>query len=105
MSEELQQKLRAQLWEVANNLRGNMSANEFMYFSLGFIFYKYLSEKIENYADRALQRTFERGNNILLALNCVNDRGEEILRLYKITDIFQTLLLDFLLKFKGIFFA
>ena len=32
-----------------------MSANEFMYFSLGFIFYKYLSEKIENYADRALE--------------------------------------------------
>ena len=56
MSEELQQKLRAQLWEVANNLRGNMSANEFMYFSLGFIFYKYLSEKIENYADRALEK-------------------------------------------------
>ena len=45
MSEELQQKLRTQLWTVANNLRGNMSANEFMYFSLGFIFYKYLSEK------------------------------------------------------------
>ena len=41
MSEELQQKLRTQLWTVANNLRGNMSANEFMYFSLGFIFYKY----------------------------------------------------------------
>ena len=32
MSEELQQKLRTQLWTVANNLRGNMSANEFMYF-------------------------------------------------------------------------
>ena len=32
MSEELQQKLRTQLWAVANNLRGNMSANEFMYF-------------------------------------------------------------------------
>ena len=30
MSEELQQKLRTQLWAVANNLRGNMSANEFM---------------------------------------------------------------------------
>ena len=55
MSEELQQKLRAQLWAVANNLRGNMSANEFMYFSLGFIFYKYLSEKIEKYADQALE--------------------------------------------------
>jgi len=53
--EELQQKLRTQLWAVANNLRGNMSANEFMYFSLGFIFYKYLSEKIEKYANQALE--------------------------------------------------
>ena len=35
MSEELQQKLRNQLWTVANTLRGNMSAGEFMYFSLG----------------------------------------------------------------------
>ena len=55
MSEELQQKLRTQLWTVANNLRGNMSANEFMYFSLGFIFYKYLSEKIEKYANQSLE--------------------------------------------------
>ena len=50
MSEELQQKLRSQLWTVANTLRGNMSASDFMYFTLGFIFYKYLSEKIELYA-------------------------------------------------------
>ena len=34
MSEELQQKLRDQLWEVANKLRGNMSASDFMYFTL-----------------------------------------------------------------------
>ena len=54
MSEELQQKLRDQLWEVANRLRGNMSASDFMYFTLGFIFYKYLSEKIEAYANNAL---------------------------------------------------
>ena len=54
MSEELQQKLRDQLWEVANKLRGNMSASDFMYFTLGFIFYKYLSEKIEAYANNAL---------------------------------------------------
>ena len=33
MSEELQQKLRDQLWEVANKLRGNMSASDFMYFT------------------------------------------------------------------------
>ena len=54
MSEELQQKLRDQLWEVANKLRGNMSASDFMYFTLGFIFYKYLSEKIEVYMNNAL---------------------------------------------------
>ena len=28
MSEELQQKLRTQLWTVANTLRGNMSASD-----------------------------------------------------------------------------
>ncbi len=55
MSEELQQKLRAQLWAVANNLRGNMSASDFMYFTLGFIFYKYLSKKIETFSDKALE--------------------------------------------------
>ena len=55
MSEELQQQLRTQLWTVANTLRGNMSAGDFMYFTLGFIFYKYLSEKIENQANRILE--------------------------------------------------
>ena len=55
MSEELQQKLRTQLWTVANNLRGNMSPSDFMYFTLGFIFYKYLSEKIEVFSDKALE--------------------------------------------------
>lgn len=54
MSEELQQKLRAQLWNIANTLRGNMSAGDFMYFSLGFIFYKYLSQKIEDFVDKSL---------------------------------------------------
>ncbi|NHA05452.1 type I restriction-modification system subunit M [Mucilaginibacter sp. HC2] len=55
MSEELQQRLRTQLWMVANTLRGNMSASDFMYFSLGFIFYKYLSEKIELYVNKELK--------------------------------------------------
>lgn len=54
MSEDLQQKLRTQLWAVANTLRGNMTAGDFMYFTLGFIFYKYLSGKIELYIDDQL---------------------------------------------------
>ena len=35
-------------------MRGNMTAGDFMYFTLGFIFYKYLSEKIELYIDDQL---------------------------------------------------
>ena len=54
MSEELQQKLRTPLWAVANTLIGNTTAGDFMYFTLGFIFYKYLSEKIELYIDDQL---------------------------------------------------
>ena len=56
MSEELQQRLRAQLWAVANALRGNMSPSDFMYFSLGFIFYKYLSEKVEMHINEELKQ-------------------------------------------------
>ena len=56
MSEELQQRLRNQLWAVANTLRGNMSASDFMYFTLGFIFYKYLSEKIELFVNEELEQ-------------------------------------------------
>ena len=55
MGEELQQRLRNQLWTVANTLRGNMSAGDFMYYTLGFIFYKYLSEKIEKVVDNLLK--------------------------------------------------
>jgi len=38
MSEELQQKLRSQLWTVANTLRGNMSASEFYVFHFRLYF-------------------------------------------------------------------
>lgn len=85
MSEELQQKLRNQLWTVANALRGNMSASDFMYFSLGFIFYKYLSEKIELYANEELkedkltfQEAWESGDEDLkqdIKEACVQDLG------------------------------
>ena len=85
MSEELQQKLRTQLWTVANTLRGNMSAGDFMYFTLGFIFYKYLSEKIELRANEILQydnidfkTAWESGDEELkeeLKAQCIQDLG------------------------------
>lgn len=48
-------ELERQLWNIANTLRGNMSADEFRDYILGFIFYKYLSERMENYADELLK--------------------------------------------------
>lgn len=47
MSEEQKRILKAQLWAMANDMRGSMDAAQFMNYSLGLIFYKYLSERIE----------------------------------------------------------
>ncbi len=47
-------QLESNLWAIADLLRGNMDANEYKNYILGFIFYKYLSEKIELYLNDAL---------------------------------------------------
>ena len=54
MSEEQKRLLEKQLWAVANVLRGKMNADEYKNYILGFIFYKYLSEKLERYANEKL---------------------------------------------------
>ncbi len=54
MSAESKQNLKQQLWNIANELRGKMGADEFRDYILGFIFYKYLSEKQRHFADRIL---------------------------------------------------
>ena len=54
MTEE-KRNLEQQLWNIANDLRGNMGADEFRDYILGFIFYKYLSEKMHLYANKILK--------------------------------------------------
>ncbi len=54
MSEEQKRLLETQLWNIANILRGKINANQFQDYILGFIFYKYLSEKMEKHADKIL---------------------------------------------------
>src|SRR5690606_31049990 len=55
MSEEQKKLLETQLWNIANELRGKMDADEFRDYILGFIFYKYLSEKQYLYANSLLE--------------------------------------------------
>jgi type I restriction enzyme M protein len=55
MSEEHKKILEQQLWNIANALRGKMNADEFRDYILGFIFYKYLSEKMELFANKILK--------------------------------------------------
>ena len=50
-----QAELNKKLWAIANDLRGNMEASEFKNYILGLIFYRYLSETIENHAKVLLE--------------------------------------------------
>lgn len=55
MSEDQKKQLEQQLWNIANTLRGKMNADEFRDYILGFIFYKYLAERMEIYANTILK--------------------------------------------------
>ena len=55
MSEDHKKQLEQQLWNIANTLRGKMNADEFRDYILGFIFYKYLSERMYLYANSILK--------------------------------------------------
>lgn len=54
MSDEQKKILQDKLWAIANILRGKMTADDYKDYILGFIFYKYLSEKIELFINTEL---------------------------------------------------
>jgi len=91
MAEAHKKNLEKQLWNIANALRGNMSADDFRDYILGFIFYKYLSEKMQRYADAILKEdgiTFDK-------IDESNDEGKEYLDAIKTEALNQ---LGFFLK-------
>jgi|TARA_B110000467_G_C18225343_1_gene425497 type I restriction-modification system DNA methylase subunit len=55
MTEDHKKTLESKLWNIANTLRGKMGADEFRDYILGFIFYKYLSERMHLFADEILK--------------------------------------------------
>ncbi|WP_025764992.1 type I restriction-modification system subunit M [Dyadobacter tibetensis] len=55
MSESQKRELESKLWGIANILRGKMNASQFQDYILGFIFYKYLSDKLVNEVNELLK--------------------------------------------------
>lgn len=53
------QQLAAKIWQSANKMRSKIEANEYKDYILGFIFYKFLSDKLEKFA---LEQGLERSN-------------------------------------------
>lgn len=58
------QQLAAKIWESANQMRSKIEANEYKDYILGFIFYKYVSDKLVQFARRE-----EFSNDDILALS------------------------------------
>lgn len=56
MSESQRKHLERQLWNIADALRSKMNADEYRNYMLGFIFFKFLSEKMHNFANQQLER-------------------------------------------------
>ena len=98
MGEENKKRLEQQLWNIANELRGKMDADEFRDYILGFIFYKYLSEKMDNYANELL----EEDGLIYTSLNENDDESKEFLEAIKEDSIEQ---LGYFLKPSELFSA
>lgn len=55
MTDYQKKQLEQQLWNVADQLRGKMHADEFRDYCLGFIFLKYLSEIMHRHANKILR--------------------------------------------------
>lgn len=79
MTNDQKKKLETQLWNIADSLRGKMNADEFRDYCLGFIFYKYLSERQHLYANEVLA---EDGIDFL-AIDESSEEGKEYLEAIK----------------------
>ncbi len=85
MTEAQKQLLEKQLWSIADTLRWKMDADEFRDYILGFIFYKYLSEKVTLKADKLLHEWWI--NKSYEDLLWSNNETLEILKALKIEAI------------------
>ncbi|WP_137596701.1 type I restriction-modification system subunit M [Paucilactobacillus kaifaensis] len=75
-----QADLQKQLWSIANDLRGNMDASEFRNYILGLIFYRFLSDRVQNYANSLLDNDDLTFAQAYADEDMQNDLKEEITR-------------------------
>lgn len=78
-------------WNSSNDLRGKMGADEFRDYILGFIFYKYLSDKFVRFANGILEGEDE-GFNDFAKLDINNSEHLEY-----IEEVKKTLLMKFVM--------
>jgi type I restriction enzyme M protein len=86
MTSEQKQTLEKQLWAVANVLRGKMNADEYKNYILGFIFYKYLSEKLEIFVNEKL---LSREKYTFAEIDGKSKKGKDILSHIKTASLEQ----------------
>ena len=97
MTEEQKRLLRDALWKIANDLRGKMDADEFRDYILGFIFFRYLSERMSMYANSILaaddityseiREGFDEGEEILDAIR--SEAVEELGYFLRPSELFE----------------
>lgn len=99
MTNDQKKKLEQKLWNIADELRGKMHADEFRDYCLGFIFYKYLSERLHNFANAILvdegldfvdiDEATEDGQDMLTALG--EEAVEELGYFLKPSELFSSI--------------
>ena len=85
-------QLANRIWESANKLRSKIEANEYKDFILGFIFYKFLSDREEQYARSELKCSDEDIKNHFYATNAevVNPLHTKLGYFIAYKDLFST---------------
>lgn len=80
MSEIHKQQLEKQLWNIADALRSKMNADEYRNYILGFIFFKYLSERMLDFANKQLERAPIKSYTAIPEETAEGDKYMEVMR-------------------------
>ena len=59
--EQEREELHKTIWKIANELRGSVDGWDFKQYVLGLLFYRFISENIENYVNENQRKAGESG--------------------------------------------